>query len=122
MAMSGVVEEHVHYVRTFTRAEYDRGPTSQSLLVLAKKDKTAKSGESGRVLIKGGAEGLPSCGSSQVGSPNALDVESSVLATFVFLTLESAKLGVVEDVVVGGGGMSASKVDLPPAFVRLISK
>ena len=57
-----------------------------------------------------------------MGPPNALDVESSVLATFVFLTLESAKLGVVEDVVVGGGGMSASKVDLPPAFVGLISK
>ena len=74
-------------------------------------------------MIKGGAEGLPSCGSSQVGPPDALDVESSVLATFVFLTLESAKLGVVEDVVVGGGsGATAAEIDFSSALVGSVAK
>lgn len=59
---------------------------------------------------------------SYAAPPPVLDEEGRVLAAFEVVPLGSTKLGFLQDVVVRGGGMGTSQIDLASAPVGGVAK
>lgn len=108
--------------RTFTGGEDDGRPSAEGVLVLSEEDETSEAGDTGDVLVESVAEVFADVIEGYPSSPPVLDEDGGVLAAFEVVSLESAKLCFLEDVVVGGGGMGPSEIDLPSALVGGVSK
>ena len=72
---------------------------------MAEQDERAETREARDVLFVSVAELLADCVEGDPASPPVLYADGGVLATLEIIALEPAKLGLLEDVVVGGGGM-----------------
>lgn len=87
------------YGRTSARGRYDGGPSPERVLVLAKEDQTSEAGDAGDVLVESMTQMLADVVEGYAAPPPVLDEGGRVLAAFEVITLEPAKLGLLEDVV-----------------------
>ena len=109
-------------IRTLSRGRGYRGPAIQRVCITIEKDESSKCGEAGDILVKCGPERLPEVAVSQVCSPAVLYAQGSILSALVIVALDPAQLCSGEDVVVGGGGMVSSEIDLSSPLIGSVSK